>query len=185
MIRPIFNALSAGQQTSEKKLEPQFKEQTASIPNNLIRAPKSTSLQSLIKEKEPAFQPFKNESTKRSTPFKTENLIQYWDKYAEAIEEKVHLKNTMINCKPVLSDKFNFEVKVYNPVQKEELISNSLDLLKFLRTQLKNDMVQMTVRIDENIEKKKVYTSTEKFKFLNHINPLLSKLIDEFDLTID
>ena len=91
----------------------------------------------------------------------------------------------MINCKPVLLDNFHFEVRVHNPAQKEGLISNSLNLLKSLRTGLKNDLIQMHIHIDENIEKKIAYTAAEKFEFLNNINPLLSKLIDEFDLTID
>ena len=91
----------------------------------------------------------------------------------------------MINCKPVLLDNFHFEVRVHNPTQKEELLSNSLDLLKLLRVRLKNDLIQMHIRIDENIEKKTVYTSTEKFEFLNNMNPLLSKLVEEFDLETD
>jgi len=91
----------------------------------------------------------------------------------------------MINCKPVLLDNFQFEVRVHNPAQREELLSSSLDLLKLLRIRLKNDLIQMHIRIDEKKEKKTAYTSTEKFKFLNNINPLLSKLMDEFDLGID
>ena len=108
-----------------------------------------------------------------------------WDAYSKTLIEKVHLKNTMINCKPTLLDHFKFEVKVHNPAQKEEIISNSLDILKVLRTQLKNGLIQMYTRVDETIEKKTVYTSTEKLEFLNNINPLLSKLVKEFGLTID
>ena len=160
---------------------------TAFIPKNLSRSPQTTSLKSLVKEKEPetTFQQDNHETSKLSTPFNAEDLIQCWDAYSETLEAKVHLKNTIINCKPVLLDNFKFEVKVHNPAQKEELISNSLDLLKVLRTQLKNDLIQMYIRIDENIEKKTAYTSAEKFEFLNNINPLLSKLIDEFDLAVD
>ena len=78
-----------------------------------------------------------------------------------------------------------FEVKVHNPAQKEGLIENCLDLLKFLRTQLKNDLTQMSVQIDETIEKKTAYTTAEKYEFLHNINPLLSKLIEEFDLATE
>lgn len=91
----------------------------------------------------------------------------------------------MINCRPVLLDNFQFEVVVHNPVQKDELASCCIDLLNVLRIQLKNTSVQMHIRIDETNEKKLAYTSTEKYEHLNSINPLLSKLKDEFDLTID
>jgi len=91
----------------------------------------------------------------------------------------------MINCKPVLLDDFNFEVVVHNPAQQEELIGNSIKILQALRLKLKNDRVQMRTRIDETLEKKRAYTSAEKFEFLNEINPLLSRLREEFDLEID
>jgi len=151
----------------------------------LKRAPKTTSLKNLIKEKETVSQPENAELPKLSTPFEVHDLLQCWDDYAETLEEKAHFQNTMFNCKPVLSDNFEFEVKVHNPAQTEELNSNSHDLLKFLRAKLKNDLIQMHIRIDENMEKKTVYTAAEKFEFLHNINPLLSKLVEEFDLEID
>jgi len=117
--------------------------------------------------------------------FTEEELIQCWDDYSETLEAKAHLKNTMINCKPVLLDNFVFEVRVHNPAQEEELLHCCLDLLKIIRGRLKNDLIQITIRIDDKIEKKTAYTAAEKIEFLNNINPLLTKLIDEFDLVID
>ena len=170
--------------TSSDLINTQAKALSASLPGNLSRAPKTTSLKSLIKEPEAAPQPV-NEQTKQSSPFSEEDLIRCWDAYAETLEAKAHLKNTMINCKPVLLDNFKFEVRVHNPAQKEELLSNCLDLLKLLRVQLKNDLIQISIRIDETIEKKTAYTSAEKFEFLNNINPLLSKMIEDFDLAVE
>jgi len=91
----------------------------------------------------------------------------------------------MINCLPTLTDNHQFEVVVHNPVQKDELASCCIDLLNALRTQLNNSSIQMQIRIDETNEKKLAYTATEKYEHLNNINPLLSKLKDEFDLSID
>ena len=157
-----------------------------SVSKNLSRIPQTTSLKSLIKEAvTTTTQPIKPETLKQSTSFNEDDLMQYWDSFLKTIEDKAHLKNTMVNCKPVLLDNFQIEVKVHNPAQKEELLSNSLDLLKLLRTSLKNDLIQMHILIDENLEKKTVYTAAEKFEFLHNINPLLSKLVEEFDLTID
>ena len=192
MIRPIPD-FSSSEKTSEplpKKPTPSIpkhlhtKESNESISKNLSRAPKSTSLKSLIKEPATTPQPI-NEQAQQSSPFNEEDLIRCWDAYAETLETNAHLKNTMINCKPILLENFKFEVKVRNPAQKEELIGKCLDLLKFLRARLKNDQIQISIHIDEKIEKKTAYTSVEKFEFLNNINPLLSKFIDEFDLMID
>ena len=156
-----------------------------SVPKNLSCIPKTTSLKSLVKEPETTSATIIHETLKQSTPFNENDLMQCWDAFLKTIEDKAHLKNTMVNCKPVLLDNFQFEVKMHNPAQKEELLSNSLELLKLLRTSLKNDLIQMRILIDENLEKKTVYTAAEKFEFLHNINPLLSKLVEEFDLAID
>lgn len=116
----------------------------------------------------------------------TENeLVNCWDAYANKIDKKVYLKNIMINCKPVLQDNFYFEVAVHNPGQQDELTNSCLDILNYLRTYLKNTRIQMRVRIIETNEKHLAYTSTEKFEHLLNINPVLGKLKDEFNLTLD
>jgi DNA polymerase-3 subunit gamma/tau len=198
LIRPIFDEQTPTILSSTKKLEPQpkayvsslssnqiAKKQENTVSNNLSRPLKSTSLKSLVKVPDDDFHPVDHETSNLTTPFNSKELIQAWDTFSEMIEEKVYLKNTMINCKPVLLDHFKFEVRVHNPAQKEELLSNSLDILKVLRTQLKNSRIQMYILVDDHIEKKTVYTSVEKFDFLNRINPLLTRLKEELDLTID
>lgn len=120
-----------------------------------------------------------------SNVFSQEDLLRCWDEYAGTIDKKVYLKNTMINCKPVLQDNFYFEVAVHNPGQQDELSNNCIELLSYLRTQLKNTRIQMRVRIIESNEKRLAYTSTEKFEHLLKINPVLGKLKDEFNLTLD
>jgi DNA polymerase-3 subunit gamma/tau len=152
------------------------------------RPPRSTSITDKLTLNEPqaGYQPVEKINETGETPFGIEEITRCWDEYAAKIpEQKGHLKNTMINCKPVLKDNFRFEVVVYNPVQKDELLNESAEVLKVLRTQLKNSRIQFTVLIDETNAKKLAYTSTEKFEHLNKINSLLSDLKEEFDLTAD
>ena len=119
------------------------------------------------------------------TPFSQDELVRVWDAFAESIDKKVYLKNTMINCKPVLQEDFFIEVGVHNPGQQEELNNGSIDLLNFMRAQLKNTRIQMRIRIIEANEKHLAYTSSEKFEHLLSVNPALGKLKDEFNLTLD
>lgn len=119
------------------------------------------------------------------TPFGEDELVRVWDAYAASIDKKVYLKNTMINCKPVLQENYFFEVGVHNPGQQDELSNGCVDLLNYLRVQLKNTRIQMRVRIIEANEKHLAYTSTEKFEHLLSVNPVLRKLKDEFNLTLD
>lgn len=122
-----------------------------------------------------------------SAPFSQEDLTRCWEAYAESdrIGQRVYLKNTMINCKPVLQDGSAFEVGVYNPGQEDELNGGSADLLQYLRHELKNTHIQMRVRVLETNDKHLAYTSAEKYEHLLGENPVLAKLRDEFKLMPD
>jgi DNA polymerase-3 subunit gamma/tau len=119
------------------------------------------------------------------TSFREEELIRFWDSFADEAGEKVYLKNTMINCKPVLKDNYVFEVAVHNPGQQQELENSAVDLLPYLRSNLRNTRIQMSIRIIESNEKHLAYTSTEKYDLLLRTNPVLTKLKEEFNLILD
>lgn len=117
--------------------------------------------------------------------FTEQDMLACWDAFALTIDKKVYLKNTMINCKPVLQENFFFEVAVHNPGQQDELSNGSADLLNYLRTHLRNTRIQMRTRIIETNEKHLAYTASEKLEHLLGVNPVLGKLRDEFNLTLD
>lgn len=117
--------------------------------------------------------------------FTQEELVAAWDAFAAGIDKKVYLKNTMINCKPVLQENFFFEVAVHNPGQQEELFNGAIDILSSIRVRLQNARVQMRVRIIESNEKHLAYTTTEKFEHLLGVNPALARLKEEFNLMPD
>ncbi|WP_106829512.1 DNA polymerase III subunit gamma/tau [Parabacteroides pacaensis] len=120
-----------------------------------------------------------------ATPFSQEELVRCWNAFVQTLEEKVYLKNIMINCQPMLQGNFSFEVVVHNPGQQEELTKEGGSILNFLRYNLRNGRIQMKIRIDETNEKHLAYTAAEKFNLLKEVNPAITKLKDEFDLRID
>lgn len=119
------------------------------------------------------------------TAFVEADLVKYWEEFADSTGEKVYLRNTMINCQPVLQENFYFEVGVHNPGQQNELTANSIDILTFLRSKLKNTLLQMRIRIIETNEKNLAYTTTERYEHLLNQNPALARLKDEFNLMLD
>ncbi|OCW94994.1 DNA polymerase III, subunit gamma and tau [Macellibacteroides sp. HH-ZS] len=119
------------------------------------------------------------------TSFREEELIRFWNLFADTAGEKVYLKNTMINCKPTLKENYVFEVAVHNPGQQQELENSAVDLLPYLRSNLRNTRIQMSIRIIESNEKHLAYTSTEKYDLLLRTNPVLTKLKEEFNLILD
>lgn len=149
--------------------------------------PKSLKEMGSKKAKAEAQQGVPQPSADLSAAFTEEDLKRCWDAYAasERIGQKVYLKNTMINCKPTLKGGSVFEVGVYNPGQREELMGGSADLLQYLRTELKNTHIEMQVRVVETNDKHLAYTAAEKYAYLVGVNPVLAKLKDEFKLISD
>lgn len=121
---------------------------------------------------------------KQTDHFSPIQLINEWKAYADTLIEEIHLKNTMLSCLPDLQDNWAFEVVVNNPVQEQNLNENSLSILTYLRSKLKNSQIIMRIRISENNEKKLAYTPSEKFNLMMEDNPNLRKLRDEFGLEL-
>ncbi len=157
------------------------------IKKKTEQAPVSTSLHAITNKQEDKNNNHVevNAVKELNNPFTHAELIKHWDEYAHSLEGNAYLKGLMVNCKPVLKENDKFEITVHNPGQRDELMNDSIRLLTYLREQLKNGLIQMSVRISEGNEKKLAYTSSEKYNHLLEINPLLAKLKDEFNLTLD
>lgn len=153
----------------------------------LARPSMGISLKEIGQKKEETTSDAEESRTEKvlNNPFEEASLIRYWDEYIETIGEKVYLKNTMINCKPVLQENYHFEVAVHNPGQLDQLTANSVDILTYLRAKLQNTLIQMRVRIVEANEKPLAYTATERYEYLLKQNPALARLKDEFNLILD
>jgi DNA polymerase-3 subunit gamma/tau len=118
--------------------------------------------------------------------FSQEDLQKYWIEYANTLDvKKVHLKNTLLNCKPRLEENFSFGVGVYNPTQQDEISDNASDIISFLISKLNNSLIKITIRVLEQDKNDMIYTSMEKFNYLKDKNPVLEKLMEAFNLAIE
>ncbi|MDR0699159.1 MAG: DNA polymerase III subunit gamma/tau [Tannerella sp.] len=175
---------SAGEQPVVKQVPEIPAKQTGAYKIPTLR---STSLKELVEEKEKTPQSASIiHSPDAKDNFSQEVLLNYWLEYAESLTiEKIHLKNTLKNCKPVLKENFTFEVSVYNPSQKNEISGNSGDILGYLCNKLHNMHVKMDIRIVEKNEMEMIYTSKEKYNYLVNKNPTLEELTKIFNLTTE
>jgi DNA polymerase-3 subunit gamma/tau len=89
--------------------------------------------------------------------FTQNDLVKYWIEYANSLTiEKIHLKNTLISCKPVLKDNYSFEISVYNPSQRDEIVDSNTQILGYLSNKLKNNQIKMDILIVEKGEIEKI-----------------------------
>ena len=157
--------------------------QTDTTPPSRYR---STSLKELGREKATSQVTLSTSLLKdASSDFSQDDLVKYWIEYADSLTAgKIHLKNTLNSCKPVLKEDFLFEVAVYNPSQKDEVAESSAFILSYLCNKLNNNRIKMDIRIVEKDEVEMIYTTAEKFEYLSKKNPNIENLMAKFDLTM-
>jgi DNA polymerase-3 subunit gamma/tau len=147
--------------------------------------PRSTLLKDLLKTNDEKKDVHTNRLQEGNSDFSQEDLQKYWIEYANTLDiKKIHLKNTLLNCKPKLEKDFSFEVGVYNPAQKEEISENISAIINYLISKLNNSHIKMTIHIMKQDKKEMIYTATEKFNYLINKNPFFGELVDTFELAI-
>jgi len=173
--------------TETDKPEQKETQPPAEVPvsDKSSQKPPSTSLKQYVNTSNEADPPSTvNEMPDDKTPFSNEDLIRCWETYAESLDKKAHLQNTMRNCKPELNENSRFIVSVQNPIQESELLNHCTEILDELRRKLNNNSIQMRVNIVETQEAPPL-TPTEKSKeFIEKNRMLIDRLTSEFDLSL-
>ncbi len=125
-------------------------------------------------------------NAKKEEPFDQVQLEEAWTNYAETIKGKLpNFYSTLTKRKPELQKDHTIELTIDNKVQEDELNDKKQEMMGFLRTQLKNDQIQLKTIISANSTEQKPYTPHEKYKQLAGKNPDLIKFKDQLGLEID
>ncbi|HHU25866.1 MAG TPA: DNA polymerase III subunit gamma/tau [Bacteroidales bacterium] len=121
---------------------------------------------------------------KGNNRFTEQQLVTAWKAYAEQLDKEKLLKNTMSLYLPTMKGDTLFEVAVNTELNKQYITDNSASILAFLREQLKNDDVSMTITIAEGEAVIRPATPRDIFNDMAEQNPSLQKLSDEFGLEL-
>lgn len=119
-------------------------------------------------------------------PFNEAELIKTWNLYTQELlkQNKINLYTLMTSNTPVLKDNFQVEVTIENRIQEDLLVHEKVDLLNALRVQLRNYSIDLVLRQAEKNEKKRLYTSHEKYQHMATKNPVLEEFRKKFNLEI-
>lgn len=120
---------------------------------------------------------------KLDTAFTEADLNYQWQSYINQmpIEQKA-LAVRMQGMRVLLLDPHTFEMVVDNELLAREYIEIKPHIEAFMRRELKNDFIQLNVRVSEPDENVKVFTKTEKFQVMAEKNKALYELKNEFGL---
>lgn len=119
--------------------------------------------------------------------FNSDMMLNYWNSYAEKIKKdgKINIFTIMTTYSPILLDNYIIELPIENKIQEDLLSSEKVDLLNYLRVQLKNFSIDLKTKQIEQMQKKRLYTSSEKYEHMVQKNPHLEEFKRKFNLDLD
>ncbi len=123
----------------------------------------------------------------QKSDFTEVDLLEKWKTYLNLVKEKnkMSLAALMENNAPTLMPNFEIQVILDNKLQEQELINEKIDLLNFLRLELKNFDITVSSLITTTTASKRPYTSKDKFSYFAQKNPAIEELRKVFNLNID
>jgi len=119
--------------------------------------------------------------------FNAETMLRVWNEYAQKIKQegKINIFTLMTSNAPTLLDDYQIELIIENKIQENQLSNEKIDLLNFLRVQLQNFSVDIVTKQIEQTNKKRLYTSAEKYQHMVEKNPSLEEFRRRFNLDLD
>jgi DNA polymerase III subunit gamma/tau len=119
--------------------------------------------------------------------FNSETMLKLWNDYAQKIKQegKINIFTLMTANAPTLLDNYQIELIIENKIQENQLSNEKIDLLNFLRVELQNFSVDIVTKQIEQTNKKRLYTSAEKYQHMVEKNPSLEEFRRRFNLDLD
>ena len=145
-----------------------------------------SAMQNQKKEKQEA-ETIEDLTNKPRTEFTSNDLMSKWNAFAYQLKEKGRqgLYITLTKRKPELKENFLLEFTIDNEIQNIELEEERSELLTFLRTELNNYGIQLTIILSQEDNSVKHLSSKDKFMKMAEKNPVLHDLREKLNLDIE
>ena len=117
--------------------------------------------------------------------FTQEQFMAVWKQCIEKAskEDKIHLFTLLSSNEPVL-DGFDIIVSIENIALESTLQDEKIELLNFIRSQLKNFDIQIVTKRIEPKLSDRIYTNKDKYAYLVEKNPQLEEFRKRFNLDL-
>lgn len=144
------------------------------------------SLKNLSLQVETAPVPEKNEP-EADRPLEAASFAEVWQRYLEKIKEsRPSLYSILVSSAPEPEADGRVVLHVANQSLQEALEKDALEVLSYLRSELKNGKIDFIYHIDENRElAAKPYTPNEKFMQMVNNNPELKNFKETLHLELE
>ena len=166
---------------SKEKLK--IKKETSSVSGlslSSLKAKKNIESIALLKKNE------SESSSSNKAKFDVNSLLNSWKKFQELTIKKgrKNLASILSISQPQIFEENKLTYTLTNNTNKLELEKSKLELVEFLKKDLKNDSISLEINVNKLKEKKFVFTPGEKYEKLKKINPNIEILRKEFKLNL-
>ena len=160
-----------------------IKKETSSVSGlslSSLKAKKSIESIALVKKNE------SESSSSNKAKFDVNSLLNSWKKFQELTIKKgrKNLASILSISQPQIFEENKLTYTLTNNTNKLELEKSKLELVEFLKKDLKNDSISLEINVNKLKEKKFVFTPGEKYEKLKKINPNIEILRKEFKLNL-
>jgi len=178
--------------TTQVKVEKTVSETKAETPkislNSGKKATSGLSLKSIQAKKEHLIKQMEvviDEDNLPTDAFTENEFMLFWNAFIKQLEEKgqYNLASILSIDTPKLKGT-SICLELPNSTNKVELERQQYDLMMFLKKSLNNYDLNLSIEINEEMEKQYAYTTREKYEKLLEKNPAIETLRKTFDLDI-
>lgn len=121
----------------------------------------------------------------RNTPFTIDQLIDAWAGLSEYFPGEERLNAMLTTVIPELISPELCRITVANPWQKQEFAKFGRTVMNIVRDRLKNDQLKLQVEVGDYKKTSRAYTSAEKYKVLEQMNPNIADLRTRLNLQLE
>ncbi len=160
-----------------------IKKETSSVSGlslSSLKAKKNIESIALVKKNE------SESSSSNKAKFDLNSLLNSWEKFQALTIKKgrKNLASILSISQPQIFEENKLTYTLTNNTNKLELEKSKLELVEFLKKDLKNDSISLEINVNKLKEKKFVFTPGEKYEKLKKINPNIEILRKEFKLNL-
>ncbi|RZT95915.1 DNA polymerase III tau subunit [Ancylomarina subtilis] len=124
-------------------------------------------------------------SGSQNQPYTAKSVVEKLKEYTIIRGKSERIRLAVANCEAEIRKDGQLVVKVSNQIQEDDILAVKNEMVNYLKRELQNSTINFITEVIETATKKRLYTDTDKFKYLCEKNPVLEQLKQKFSLDFE
>jgi len=113
------------------------------------------------------------------------SIVEKLKEYTVVRKKSDRIRLAAASCEADVRQDGQLVVKVSNQIQADDLTLVKNEMVNYLKRELQNSTIDFIIEITQTETQKRLYTDTDRFKYLCKKNPLLEQLKQKFSLDFE